>query len=112
MKKNTPSRTAQYMALFRAIESSRSKKERLFHDPFAQMFLDKSLKIVVKISSIPLIRNITTKIIERQAPGAFSSGVARTKYTNDLLQKTVRSGVKQIIILGAGFDLDHYVLIF
>ncbi len=104
MKKDTPSRTAQYMALFRAIESSRSKLDRLFFDPYASNFLDTRLKIVVKISSIPLVGNITSKLIERQAPGAFSSGVARTKYIDDLLKKTIKHGVKQVIILGAGFD--------
>ena len=104
MKKDTPSRTAQYMALFRAIESSRSKLVRLFYDTYAINFLDTRLKIVVKISSIPLIGEITYKIIEREAPGAFSSGVARTKYIDDLLEKTIKDGVKQVIILGAGFD--------
>ena len=104
MKKNTPSRTAQYMALFRAIESAGSKKHRLFHDPFASIFLDSGLKIVVKISSKPLIGVLTSKIIEKQAPGAFSSGVARTIYIDDLLKKTINSGIKQVIILGAGFD--------
>ena len=104
MKKDTPSRTAQYMALFRAVESARSKEKRLFHDPFASIFLDRCLNMVVKISSNPVIGNVTSKIIERQAPGAFSSGVARTKYIDDLLQKTINNGVKQVIILGAGFD--------
>ncbi len=104
MKKNTPSRTAQYMALFRAIESARSKQKRLFYDPFAVLFLDRGLKIVVKISSLPIIGSLTSKIMEKQAPGAFSSGVSRTRYIDDLLQKTVKKGVKQVIILGAGFD--------
>ncbi len=104
MKKDTPSRTAQYMALFRAIESARSEKHRLFYDPYAVNFLDSRLKLVVKGSSIPIIGNIISKIIERQAPGAFSSGVARTRYIDDLLKRTVDNGVKQVIILGAGFD--------
>ena len=104
MKKDTPSRTAQYMALFRAIESVRSKNQRLFYDPYAVNFLDRGLKLVVKSSSIPLIGDITTKIIEKQTPGAFSSGVARTRYIDDLLKKTIKNGVKQVIILRAGFD--------
>ena len=62
------------------------------------------MKIVVKISSKPLIGVLTSKIIEKQAPGAFSSGVARTIYIDDLLKKTINSGIKQVIILGAGFD--------
>lgn len=112
MKKNTPSRTAQYMALFRAIESARSKQKRLFYDPFAVLFLDRGLKIVVRISSLPIIGSLTSKIMEKQAPGAFSSGVSRTRYIDDLLQKTVKKGVKQVIILGAGFDTESLRLNF
>ena len=67
------------MALFRAIESNRSKMDRLFYDPFASNFLDTRLNIVVKISSIPIARNITSKLIERQAPGAFSSGCCKNQ---------------------------------
>ena len=34
----------------------------------------------------------------------MSSGIARTKYIDDLLLRTIHDGVKQVIILGAGFD--------
>jgi len=104
MKANTASRTAQYMALFRAIETGRPFRKRLFTDPYAIMFLDKGLKWAAKISKCPLIGRLIPKIIQRKGPGALSSGVARTKYIDDLLWQTIRKGVKQVIILGAGFD--------
>ena len=44
------------------------------------------------------------KIINRKSAGALSSGIARTKLIDDLLQQTILNGVKQVIILGAGFD--------
>jgi len=92
------------MALFRAIENARPARNRLFADPYAILFLDDGLKRAVKISRLPLMGRVICKIIHRKGPGALSSGIARTKYIDDLLQKTVGNGVKQIIILGAGFD--------
>ena len=104
MKPNTASKTAQYMAFFRAIETGRPSHKRLFTDPYAAIFLDKRLKWAARISKFPLIGRIIPKIIQRKAPGALSSGVARTRYIDDLLWKAIRKGIKQVIILGAGFD--------
>jgi O-methyltransferase involved in polyketide biosynthesis len=56
MKTDTPSRTAQYMALFRAIETVRPSQKRLFNDPYSMIFLDNTFKLAVKISSIPFFR--------------------------------------------------------
>lgn len=104
MKAGTASRTAQYMALFRALETRRPRGKRLFNDPYAIKFLDNKLKRVTRISSLPVARKIIQRIIFRKIPGALSSGLARTKYIDDLLKQSIDSGVKQVIILGAGFD--------
>lgn len=92
------------MALFRAIETGRPSHKRLFTDPYAGMFLDEGLKRATKFSKFPLIGQLIPKIIQKKGPGALSSGIARTKYIDDLLRQTIRKGVKQVIILGAGFD--------
>jgi methyltransferase (TIGR00027 family) len=104
MKANTPSRTAQYMALFRAIETERPVSKRLFTDNYAINFLDNGLKTVAKISGLPVIGSFIPKIIHRKALGALSSGTARTKFIDDLLLQTIRDGIQQVLILGAGFD--------
>ena len=104
MKANTASRTAQYMALFRAIETVRHSHKRLFDDPYAIYFLDNGLKRAVKIAALPFLGGLIQKFIHRKAPGALSSGIARTILIDELLQQTIRYGVKQVIILGAGFD--------
>jgi len=104
MKANTTSRTAQYMALFRAVETTRPKSKRLFTDPFAINFLDKRLQIVTKISALPFIGQFIPSIIHKKGNGAISSGIARTKYIDDLLENSVKEGSRQVIILGAGFD--------
>ncbi len=104
MKIETPSRTAQYMALFRAIETERPANKRLFTDKYAINFLDNGLKTATKISGLPFIGSIIPKIIHRKALGALSSGTARTKYIDDLLLQTIQKGIQQVLILGAGFD--------
>lgn len=92
------------MALFRAIETAMPFRKRLFYDPFATLFLDRRLKSATKMSSLPLIGRLVPQIIHFKSPGALSSGIARTKYIDDLLQRTIEDGVKEVIILGAGFD--------
>ncbi len=112
MKRNTASRTAQYMALFRAIESKQPAGKRLFEDPYAHYFLDKSLQIVANMSAWPLLGKLIPAWIDRQGPGAISSGIARTKYIDDLLEQEINRGVEQVIILGAGFDTRAFRLPF
>ncbi|HEY6976061.1 MAG TPA: class I SAM-dependent methyltransferase, partial [Chitinophagaceae bacterium] len=92
------------MALFRAVETVQSQSKRLFADPYAINFLDKKLQRVIKIASIPFAGNFITKLIHRKGIGAISSGIARTKYIDDLLEAAVKEGCQQLIILGAGFD--------
>jgi len=104
MKQDKASKTAQYMALFRAIETARPPGDRLFGDPYAISFLNSGYKQVARLARITPVRTLINKIIQNKIPGAFSSGVARTRYIDDLLQYTINNGVKQIIILGAGFD--------
>ena len=104
MKADKTSRTAQYMALFRALESMRNNSEKLFFDPFAIHFLDAGLKLAVKASNIHLFKSCLEKRIQKRIPGAYSSGVARTKYIDDLLAFTINDAVEQVLILGAGFD--------
>jgi methyltransferase (TIGR00027 family) len=104
MKVDKTSRTAQYMAFFRAIETKRRSSDKLFSDPFAIHFLDRKLKLVVRASNLPLVKTYLKKTIQKKIPGAMSSGIGRTKYIDDLIASTIKNGVKQVIILGAGFD--------
>jgi methyltransferase (TIGR00027 family) len=104
MKDNKASQTAQYMALFRALESTLPANKRLFIDPYAISFLEGKLKTVTRLSPLPIVRRFVQHTIQKKIPGAMSSGIARTRYIDDLLQQTVRQGIQQVIILGAGFD--------
>lgn len=104
MKADKASQTAQYMALFRAMESCRPAADRLFTDPFAVHFLDPYYKFVTRLTRVPGLRTLVQRIIHRRIPGAFSSAIARTRYIDDWLKKAFDSGARQLVILGAGFD--------
>lgn len=104
MKAAKTSRTAQYMAFFRALETKRNTNERLFSDPYAIHFIDFKLRLAVRLSQFPFFRKYINGIINKKIPGALSSGIARTKYIDSLLENSISEGVKQVIILGAGFD--------
>lgn len=104
MKTGKASKTAQYMALFRALETTRDPEDRLFTDPYAIHFLDSGLKLATRASTIPFVWRFIGRTIQKRIPGAFSSGLARTRYIDDLLRTTIADGSKQVVILGAGFD--------
>lgn len=104
MRANTPSKTAQYMALYRAIETRRPKHRRLFTDPYAIHFLDRGYRLACRLATFSPFEQLLYRIIQRRIPGALASGLARTRLIDDLLKDTVPEGAQQVMILGAGFD--------
>jgi len=109
VKEQSASRTAEYMALFRALESSRRpSRTRLFDDPFAYFFLRPALRGVVQLSRTPLLGAGVPKLIDLRWPGARSSGIARTRLIDDYVRASLCGSVDQVIILGAGFDCRAY----
>jgi methyltransferase (TIGR00027 family) len=104
MKADKASETAQFMALYRALETTLPENKRLFIDPYASSFLEGRYKLAVQLYPFSLGRRYVHSVMRKKIPGAMSSGIARTRYIDDLLQQTIQRGVKQVIILGAGFD--------
>src|SRR5258708_16877980 len=98
------SRTAEFMALFRALESVRPAGKALFRDPFAQSFIDPALRPLVRWSAVPLAGVLLRTFIDRFWPGARTSGVARTRLIDDWVAEAIAKGCRQLVVLGAGFD--------
>ncbi len=92
------------MALFRALESVQPEGRRLFHDPFAAMFVSTPLRQVVRWAAMPILGPLLRRVIDRFWPGACSSGVARTRLIDDWIAASIRMGSQQVAVLGAGFD--------
>src|SRR5258708_28760493 len=70
------SRTAEFMALFRALESARPAGKALFRDPFAEGFIDPALRRFVRWSAVPMAGLLPRTFIGRVLPGARPAGGA------------------------------------
>jgi methyltransferase (TIGR00027 family) len=98
------SRTAEFMAVFRALESEQPAEEALFRDPFAAGFISPRLRRLVRWSGTPIGGWLLRTFIDRRWPGARTSGVARTRLIDDWVTEGVANDCRQIVVLGAGFD--------
>jgi methyltransferase (TIGR00027 family) len=104
MRQRTPSRTAEYMAFFRGLESTREMEGRLFVDRFAASFVQPGLQTAIGASRHPWLRRAVEWYVDRRLPGARTSGTARTRLIDDTLGRLATPRIGQLVILGAGFD--------
>jgi methyltransferase (TIGR00027 family) len=103
------SRTAESMAMFRALESARNPDERHFADPFAVQFLRPSMRFAIRVAEKwPAAQRGLVRLIDRRWPGARPSAVARTALIDSLMRDALRAGATQVVILGAGYDSRAY----
>jgi methyltransferase (TIGR00027 family) len=98
------------MALFRALETARGSRARLFDDPWAKEFLCPSFRIIARAARLPGAVGLTCRFIDWRWPGARSSGVARTRYIDEAMIGALVKGIDQFVLLGAGFDCRPYRL--
>ncbi len=104
MDAGAPSRTAEYMALFRALESQRPPGRRLVEDRAAARFLGARLRAVAYAARLPPLRWLIVAYIDRRWPGPRLSGVVRTRVIDDLVRSATGGGCGQLVLLGAGYD--------
>jgi methyltransferase (TIGR00027 family) len=110
MLDNEPSRTAEYMALFRAVETAEPPDRRLFEDPYAIFLLSGTLKLLAEIARISVIGKLVPAFLDFGWPYTRSSAVVRTRLIDDLVREATHAGAQQLILLGAGFDTRAYRL--
>jgi methyltransferase (TIGR00027 family) len=111
VKQGEASRTAEFNALFRALESSsRPRSKRLFEDHLARGFLGRSGYVLFLLSRLPLAGRIVPWYIDRKWPGVRPSAIGRTCWIDDRLRAAIEGGIRQIVILGAGYDCRAYRL--
>jgi methyltransferase (TIGR00027 family) len=106
------SRTAQHVALFRALESVR-REPRLFVDAYAVQFLPVRYSLIIFLARLPVIGSAVSRYAERYldrrwTAGPRASAVARTKLIDDLTAASVADGARQVLLLGAGYDSRAY----
>jgi methyltransferase (TIGR00027 family) len=108
MKEGRASRTAEYMALFRALEMNLGAERRICEDRFAAAFLSAPLRLVVTLSKSRPVGALIRGYIDYRWPGARTSAVARTRFIDDVAAAALARGSEQVVILGAGFDARAY----
>jgi methyltransferase (TIGR00027 family) len=105
-----PSRTAELMAVQRALESRHAPAARLFQDPLATVFVSRRWRLVLGAARLGLVRRVIEWLYDRTAgPGPRASGVVRTRLIDEALGDAAASAT-QVVILGAGFDSRAYRL--
>ena len=103
------SRTAAVVALWRAMESSRPATTRLFEDPLAPAFLGGRFRWALQLSRLPVVgAAVPWSLIDGHWSGSRGTVVVRTRYIDGVLIEALRTGVDQVVILGAGFDSRAY----
>jgi len=106
MKGEKPSWTAEAMAIHRAVESAKPEHERVCYDPLANYFMSARVRILGK--SPFLAKAAYWFLSERRFPGALGYVAVRTRCIDDYLKECIGNGIRQLVILGAGYDSRAY----
>jgi methyltransferase (TIGR00027 family) len=92
------------LAFLRAVESYQPDQKRLFDDRFSRDLMPGLWKIFL----LPGLRHAIVALTELVGPGVIGSLYCRTCYIDDALRDALRTGLAQVVILGAGFDARAY----
>lgn len=94
-----PGKMAEGIAMIRAYESSKPEGERICYDPYAVNFINPKIwEYVAKHRD------------EANASAENNTGsiVARVRYFDDYVKKSIEEGIEQLVIVGAGYDTRAY----
>jgi methyltransferase (TIGR00027 family) len=100
-----PSITAESVCFARAVEHLRPEAERIVDDPYAQHFLGRAARAALAAAGL---NGPATRLFRRLDPGTMTYVPARHRYIDDALLASLRSGVEQVVLLGAGYDSRAY----
>jgi methyltransferase (TIGR00027 family) len=79
-------------------------REPLFRDPFASLFLPPHLSRALRLARVGPLRAVLQRYADWRAPGARSSAIARTQFIDDVVRSAIEEGMRQVVLLGAGYD--------
>jgi methyltransferase (TIGR00027 family) len=104
MTSSMRSKTAEYVAVYRALETTERERRPLFEDPYAALFLTPALAWAVRGARIRPLRRALVRYADLRAPGARTSAIGRTRFIDDVVRRTTAGGIQQAVLLGAGYD--------
>lgn len=86
----------------RAAETMMGPRRRLFADPYAKAFLEERMYRVL-CSSVPVAR-VAHRIFDRGYAGLNIQHHMRNRFYDDRLERAREAGVRQVVMVGAGYD--------
>jgi len=101
-----PREMAEVIALQRYAESNLPEDTRIFFDPLAIHFIDP--RKLQWARDHPAETRAMVEELERTTPGWSNSIRARVRYFDDLTEQAALDGVRQMVVLGAGYDTRAY----
>jgi len=90
--------TAQGVAKQRLIETIAGPDKRVINDPYADKFMMGAG--LMKLMG----HKLNVWLAKKFAPGFHEHIISRTRFIDDLIEKSAKEGVEQYVILGAGYD--------
>lgn len=99
------SKTAVGSAVWRALGSLEPDSELRCPDSLASLFLPPGYSLAPRL---PWLARLGNRLYGRLLPGGYQFEIARTKHMDHLLEVQLRSGLRQLVILGAGYDTRAY----
>lgn len=106
VNRENPSKMAEGIAMQRFGESKKPEDERICYDPYAVHFI--SSKIIEFGMKYPEEAKAAIENTERLFPGLSNSIMARVRYFDDFVKRSIEEGLEQLVILGAGYDTRAY----
>ncbi|MFB3765076.1 MAG: class I SAM-dependent methyltransferase [Methanotrichaceae archaeon] len=106
LKSQGPSKMAEAIAIHRLAESAKPEGERICYDPYAIHFI--SPEILEFRAKNPEKAKALSEHYEHLFPGFGNSVRARVRYFDDFVKAYLNNGLKQLVILGAGYDTRAY----
>ena len=64
---NRASRTAGYVAFYRALETIERRRAPLFQDQFASAFVPRSLRLALRTAQVPILHGLVSRYADRRA---------------------------------------------
>ena len=99
--------TSDGAAFCRAVEQYLPEKERLFNDPLVYDLMSGFYQWMLRS---PGMRQYVIDQTEATTKGLYGEQICRTRYIDEAVTAALKKGIRQVVILGAGFDTRAYRL--
>jgi len=99
--------TALGAAICRLIEQYQPERTRLISDPVVKDLVGGSVRTLMRFGPL---RDYTLRQTESNLNGLYGSQICRSRFIDDAVISALSSGIRQLVILGAGLDTRAYRL--